>query len=133
MVPTSSFALGEFSQRSLSLQHMLRLLNKSRSCIPWIFFKLPLLCCISARLFVLLSLRAETQFPSSTSSPRAKPTDQSQVLSPTDLKKTTTKNSQNQASLVFNTKGYRDLSSHCGSPKPGVPGMGLCFSSLSVP
>lgn len=56
IAPSSSAVLGNVSQRSLPLKYKLRLVNTSPSCIPQMFVKLLLLCCISIGLFVILSL-----------------------------------------------------------------------------
>lgn len=69
---SSSFVLGDVSQRSLpSAALALRLVNKFLSCIRLVFFKMLLLCCIAAGLFVVL--RLGTQFPHPPA-PRAEPT-----------------------------------------------------------
>ena len=59
LAPTSSFVLGRSLPKiPAPLVHTLRLVNKlvNKSPIPQAFFKLLLLCCLSAGLFAVLSL-----------------------------------------------------------------------------
>lgn len=127
MVPSGSLVLRKLFWWSLPFPaYTLRLVNKSPSHIPQVFFKLLLLCLSRENGYCAVSLTVATQFPVNFyfSQRQAGWFLKFQVFSPTDCKKLWC-----YVTLVFKAECYGYISSYCIYPMLGV----TCVGSDPLP